>query len=59
MLKQCAPEGLHPTEETHAGVVNEKLQPMGRTQHERSSWRTVFHGRDLTVEQRKNMKSPL
>lgn len=25
MLKQCAPEGLHPMEETHAGAVDRRL----------------------------------
>uniref|UniRef100_A0A8C0C1L8 Amyloid beta precursor protein binding family A member 1 n=1 Tax=Buteo japonicus TaxID=224669 RepID=A0A8C0C1L8_9AVES len=30
MLEQCVPEGLHPTEGTHAGAVREKLQPVGR-----------------------------
>lgn len=59
MLKQSFPEGLYPREETHAGLDHEELQPMGRTQQERCSWRTVCHGMDLTVEQRKSMKSPL
>lgn len=27
----AVPEGLHPTEQTHAGAVNEELQPLGRT----------------------------
>ncbi|PKU47688.1 ubx domain-containing protein 4 [Limosa lapponica baueri] len=31
MLEQSVPEGLHPLEGIHAGVVCEELQPVGRT----------------------------
>ena len=31
MLEQCAPEGLHTMERTHAGAVCEELQPVGMT----------------------------
>ena len=30
-LEQYVPEGLQPTEGTHAGAVCEELQPVGRT----------------------------
>jgi len=43
---------------THEGAVCEELQPMGRTHHWRSVWRTVSHERDLTLEQGKSVRSP-
>jgi len=55
-LEQPIPEGLHPMEGTHAGAVNKDLQPMGRTPHWDSWWRTVSRGRDPTLEQGRSVR---
>lgn len=55
-LELSIPEGLHPMERTHMGA---ELQPVGWTHMGEVSWRTVFCGSDLTLEQRKCEESSL
>lgn len=43
-------------EGTHAGAVNEELQPVGRAQ--RSSRKTSFDGRDPTLDKGKIVRGP-
>lgn len=38
MLEQFVPEGMHPMEGIHVGVVPEELQPIGRTRVGESHW---------------------
>lgn len=54
-LKQPVPEGLHIVIWTHTGV-HEVVH--GNNSCWRSLWRTAFYGTDLTLEQRKSVRSP-
>lgn len=56
-LKQSAPGGLHPMEETPTGAVCEEAQPGGRTQTGEDCG-GLSCGRDSLLEQRKNVRSP-